>query len=56
MNPSDYTENLLNIVYMGMGEPLLNYNSLLKSIQLISSDSGLAMSQKVLFQPLVFQK
>ena len=37
---------LSNIVYMGMGEPLLNYNSLLKSIQLISSDSGLAMSPK----------
>ena len=31
---------------MGMGEPLLNYNSLLKSIQLITSDTGLAMSPK----------
>ena len=35
-----------NIVYMGMGEPLMNYNNLIKSIEKISSDKGLNMSQK----------
>ena len=33
-----------NIVYMGMGEPLLNYNSVLSSINFITSEVGLAMS------------
>ena len=37
---------LTNIVYMGMGEPLLNYNNLLKSIRLITSKEGLAISPK----------
>ena len=37
---------LSNIVYMGMGEPLLNYNSLLKSIDLITKEHGLGMSPK----------
>ena len=35
-----------NIVYMGMGEPLMNYNNLIKSIEMISSDKGLNISQK----------
>tara|TARA_B100000886_G_scaffold142963_1_gene97098 strand:- start:191 stop:1219 length:1029 start_codon:yes stop_codon:yes gene_type:complete len=37
---------LSNIVFMGMGEPLMNYNNLIKSIEKISSDKGLNMSQK----------
>ena len=37
---------LTNIVYMGMGEPLLNYNNLLESIRLITSKEGLAISPK----------
>ena len=37
---------LSNIVYMGMGEPLLNYDNLIKSTKLISSDDGLAMSPR----------
>ncbi len=37
---------LTNIVFMGMGEPLMNYNNVLKSIEKISSKSGLGMSQK----------
>ena len=37
---------LSNIVYMGMGEPLLNYDNLIKSTKLISSIDGLAMSPK----------
>jgi 23S rRNA (adenine2503-C2)-methyltransferase len=39
-------KKLANIVYMGMGEPLLNYNETLKSINMITSDDGLAMSPK----------
>ena len=35
---------LSNIVYMGMGEPLLNYANVLKSIERITSPDGLGMS------------
>ena len=37
---------LTNIVYMGMGEPLLNYTNVLKSIEHITSPEGLNMSPK----------
>lgn len=37
---------LTNIVYMGMGEPLLNYDNVMQSIRLITSPAGLHMSQK----------
>jgi len=37
---------LTNIVYMGMGEPLLAYKNVLKSIDLITSPEGLNMSPK----------
>lgn len=39
-------KGLTNIVYMGMGEPLLNYDNVLQSIYLITSPEGLNMSQK----------
>jgi len=35
-----------NIVMMGMGEPLANYNSTLKSIQILTCDFGLGMSNR----------
>lgn len=35
-----------NIVYMGMGEPLLAYDPVMKSIDLITSPDGLGMSPK----------
>jgi 23S rRNA (adenine2503-C2)-methyltransferase len=35
---------LSNIVYMGMGEPLLNYANVLKSIERITAPDGLGMS------------
>ncbi len=41
-----YQAPLTNIVYMGMGEPLLNYANVLKSIDLITSSDGLGMSPK----------
>ncbi len=37
---------LSNIVYMGMGEPLLNYRNVLDSVERITSPNGLAMSPK----------
>ena len=42
----NYKIPLTNIVYMGMGEPLLNYSNMLKSIELITSPAGLGMSPK----------
>lgn len=40
----EYGIALSNIVYMGMGEPLLNYANVLKSIERITSPDGLGMS------------
>ncbi len=37
---------LSNIVFMGMGEPLMNYNNVLKAIEMITSDEGLGISPK----------
>ncbi|MFS4456514.1 23S rRNA (adenine(2503)-C(2))-methyltransferase RlmN [Maribacter sp. 2304DJ31-5] len=37
---------LSNIVFMGMGEPLMNYNNVLKAIDKITSPDGLGMSPK----------
>ena len=39
-----YDIALSNIVYMGMGEPLLNYANVLKSIERITAPDGLNMS------------
>lgn len=39
-------KKLSNIVFMGMGEPLLNYKNVLKSIERITSADGMAMSPK----------
>jgi 23S rRNA (adenine2503-C2)-methyltransferase len=41
-----YGKKLSNIVFMGMGEPLLNYRNVLRSIERISSPDGLAMSPR----------
>ena len=48
MNKSKEVYNLplTNIVYMGMGEPLLNYKNVIRSIHFITSDEGLEMSYK----------
>jgi 23S rRNA (adenine2503-C2)-methyltransferase len=39
-----YGKKLSNIVFMGMGEPLLNYKNVLKAIERISAEDGLGMS------------
>ena len=41
-----YGKKLSNIVFMGMGEPLLNYKNVLNSIEKITAPDGLAMSPK----------
>jgi 23S rRNA (adenine2503-C2)-methyltransferase len=41
-----YEKKLTNIVFMGMGEPLLNYKNLLRAIERISSPDGLGMSPR----------
>jgi len=43
---SNFGSPLSNIVYMGMGEPLLNYKALLGSVKLITTEQGLGMSPK----------
>lgn len=42
----NYKMPLSNIVYMGMGEPLLNYANVLKSVERITSPDGLNMAAK----------
>jgi 23S rRNA (adenine2503-C2)-methyltransferase len=37
---------LSNIVFMGMGEPLMNYPNVMKAIDMITSNEGLGMSPK----------
>ena len=39
-----YNQTLTNIVYMGMGEPLLNYSEMIRSVDRITSTDGLGMS------------
>jgi 23S rRNA (adenine2503-C2)-methyltransferase len=41
-----YNKQLSNIVFMGMGEPLLNYSEVMKSIERITSPDGLGMAPK----------
>lgn len=41
-----YQQPLTNIVYMGMGEPLLNYSGMMKSVERITAPDGLNMAAK----------
>ncbi|HPG11617.1 MAG TPA: 23S rRNA (adenine(2503)-C(2))-methyltransferase RlmN [Chitinophagaceae bacterium] len=41
-----YDKKISNIVFMGMGEPLLNYKQVIRSIEKITSPDGLAMSPR----------
>jgi len=42
----DGGEAFNNIVFMGMGEPLLNYDNVLSAVKIISSELGLSLSAK----------
>lgn len=39
-------KEITNIVFMGMGEPLLNYDNMLKSLKMITDSSGTALSSR----------
>jgi 23S rRNA (adenine2503-C2)-methyltransferase len=41
---TEYKKNLSNVVFMGMGEPLLNYDNLLKTISIITNPAGINFS------------
>ena len=41
---AEYGQKLSNIVYMGMGEPMMNYHNVLMSVEKITSEEGLGMS------------
>ena len=41
-----FSKKITNIVFMGMGEPLLNYKNVLKAIERINSPDGLGMSPR----------
>ena len=41
-----YGKPLSNIVFMGMGEPLLNYDNVIKAIEKITSDKALGMAPR----------
>ncbi len=41
-----YGKKLTNIVFMGMGEPLLNYKNMMQAIERITSPEGLGMSPR----------
>lgn len=42
----EFGRPLTNIVYMGMGEPLLNYKNVVHSIDMITSEEGMHMSPR----------
>ena len=42
----NYSLPVSNIVFMGMGEPLLNYKNVIESIKLITSENGIKISNK----------
>ncbi len=46
LSEKHYNKRLSNIVFMGMGEPLLNYKNTLKAIERITSPDGLGMSPR----------
>ena len=44
--PSDSTRYLSNIVFMGMGEPLYNFDNVVKAISIFTDGDGLAISKR----------
>ena len=42
----EYGKEVTNIVLMGMGEPLLNYNNVIEGLKWINSENGLHISMK----------
>lgn len=44
--PTDETRYLSNIVFMGMGEPLCNFENVKKSIQILTNGDGIGISKR----------
>jgi 23S rRNA (adenine2503-C2)-methyltransferase len=42
----DPGRRISNLVYMGMGEPLHNYDSLVRSLRILTDDKGMGLSQR----------
>ena len=40
------TRKITNLVYMGMGEPLMNYDAVMKSVEILSNEYSVAISAK----------
>ena len=45
-NPNDETKMLTNIVMMGMGEPLYNYENVSKALRIVMDGEGIAISKR----------
>ena len=47
LSKKEYNKEVTNIVYMGMGEPLLNYNNVITSVEYLNSqEKGLNISKR----------
>jgi 23S rRNA (adenine2503-C2)-methyltransferase len=46
LSEEHFGQHLSNIVFMGMGEPLLNYKNMMEGIEMITSENGLNISPK----------
>ena len=46
LSDEHFKQRLSNIVFMGMGEPLLNYKNMIGGIEMITSEAGLGISPK----------
>ncbi|SBW06993.1 Dual-specificity RNA methyltransferase RlmN [uncultured Alphaproteobacteria bacterium] len=44
--PTDETRHLSNVVLMGMGEPLMNYEAMAKAMKIVMDPEGIAMSKR----------
>src|SRR5205823_12847657 len=42
----DPGRRITNLVYMGMGEPLHNYDNVMRSLRILTDDKGLGLSQR----------
>jgi len=40
------TQKITNLVFMGMGEPLMNYDAVMKSVEILSNEYSVAISTK----------
>lgn len=45
-NADNITRKITNIVFMGMGEPLMNYEHVVRTIDILSDNEGLALSRR----------